>query len=107
MANHVQTLAAARVKQAKLAAVKEGVLPNYEDEPLAPGSYKSLFDGEHVAIDLLVKSPSTSVDAKKLTDFLIGAGVDEALLNRAVTHASKQSRAAHVFSSRIKVEDEE
>jgi len=87
--------------------MREGVLPDYEDNPLPPGEYVPIFNGEHVNINLLVRQPSTSVDAKKMADFLLGAGVAQEVLDKAMQHASRPSRPAHVFSSYIKVEDED
>jgi hypothetical protein len=105
IASHLSSLCSGRVKNAKATAMKEGVLPDYEDNPLPPGEYKPIFDGEHVAIDLTVRQPSKTVDSSKLFDFLLGAGVSEDLLNKGMEHASRVSRPAHVFSSYIKVED--
>ncbi len=106
IASHLSSLCSGRSKNAKATAMREGVLPDYEDNPLPPGEYKPVFDGEHVAIDLLVRQPSVAIDAKKMMDYLHGAGVEQSVLDKAAEHASRVSRAAHVFSSRIKVEDE-
>ena len=107
MASHVSSLCSGRVKKAKTAAIKAGVLPDYEDHPVPPGEYKPIFDGEHVAIDLLVRQPSHTTDVTRLVDFLIGCGVARNTMDEAMQYASKTSRPAHVFSSRIKVEDED
>lgn len=105
IASHLSSLCSGRTKNAKTEAMKAGVLPDYEDNPLSPGQYEALFNGEHIAIDLTVRQPSVSYDANKIQDYLLGAGVDQDLLTKAMQHASKVSRPAHVFSSRIKVED--
>lgn len=102
VSQHVLALANGRMKKAKAEATKAGVIPDYEEKPLSPGEYPDLFDGEHVIIKLTVRNPSVSVDHKKLCDYLVGAGVDEQLLGAAVTHASKISRPAHLFTSDLK-----
>jgi len=102
VAQHVLALANGRVKKAKTDAIKAGVIPNYEETPLAPGEYPDLFDGEHVIIKLTVRNPSVSVDHKKMYDYLVGAGVSEDILSAAVTHASRTSRPAHLFTSDLK-----
>ena len=107
IASHLSSLCSGRTKNAKAEAMKAGVLPDYEDNPLPPGEYKPVFDGEHVAIDLLVRQASKTTDVTKLVDYLIGRGVAKNTMDEAILYASKQSRPAHVFTSRIKVEDED
>ncbi len=104
IASHLSSLCNGRTKKAKAEAIKAGVIPDYEETPLPPGEHPKLFDGEHVVINLVVRNPSVSVDHKKMSDYLIGAGVPQDVVQAAVQHASRVSRPAHLFTSDLKAD---
>lgn len=105
VAAHLAALANGRMKKARACAIKASVLPDYEEHPQQPGEYPELYRDDNVQISLTVRNPATSVDSKKLCDFLLGAGVNEDTLNRAVEHASRVGRPAHLFSANLRAED--
>lgn len=99
IAQQLVALAGKRKEQAEKAAVRAGVLLDKEKDPQPEGSKLVVYNGDHVAISLSVSNSAARVNTDRLVAYLAEHGVDDALLEKAVEHATLKSRPAHVFTS--------
>lgn len=102
VATHILAQAAARVKQAKEAAIAAGIIA---DEGYPAGTDELIYSGEQIGIHLTVAAPTKRIDPAKLCLFLAKRGVSQEDLTKAVEHATSQSKPAHRFKSFIQVSD--
>jgi hypothetical protein len=105
VADHLAARARARLTTAKKAAIAAGVLFDHEKFPREAGTREPIFSGEHVIVWLEVKSPTTRVNADKMSEYLITKGVDAKVVADAYASASSKTRPAHEFKVSLVASD--
>ena len=104
VACHVASLANKRKENAERAAVNAGVLIDKEKNPKPPGTRDVIYHDD-VSIILEVRKPSERVDAEKMIDHLVAAGVKESVARAAKHAATTETRPAHVFTAYLVTEE--
>jgi hypothetical protein len=98
VAYHLARIADKYKDSAEWEAAQAGIIPDKEKNPQMPGNYGIIYSGDNVSISLEVRKSSERIDARKLIDILLAAGIDKDVLNNAVRAATKPSgRGAHMF----------
>jgi hypothetical protein len=93
--------AEARRKRATAAAVKLGILPDWEKFPLPVGTCLVVYQDGTVSIALTVVEPIVGCDHAGFVADLLKAGVKPALLKRLEKKHRTETRPAHKFTSSV------
>jgi hypothetical protein len=99
VASELSRMAEARKRSATAAAVKAGVLIDPATEPRDPGTNEILFSGEHVQVQVSVRSPTTSYNIDAISSSLVRQGVSTDVVTNAIIDGTRQNRAPHTFKT--------
>jgi hypothetical protein len=93
--------AESRRKRATTAAVKLGVLPDWDKHPLPVGTAQVVYADGELVISLNVVAPIAGIDHAGYVADLLKAGVKPALIKRLDKKHRTETRPAHKFTSSL------
>lgn len=97
VSDHLMRLAKARNDAARRQAIDAGIMFDHERNPREPGTNEQLYNGEHVAVWVIVNKGSTRVDYNKMVTYLASHGVNQKVIDGAVLFGTSVTRPAHSF----------
>jgi hypothetical protein len=101
VARHLSSLADGRKKAATKAAIQSGVIFDYENNPKPAGTTESVYNGDVVSVNVLVKKGRAILNSDSFINDLLNAGVDRALVGKLVDKHTKLSAPAHNFTTAL------
>ena len=96
VASELSRQAKTRKKQAEIAAIEAGVLP---DKLYPPGTNEVVWEGQFVAVSLRVNQPSSSIDIDEFIKGLRASKVKQSVIDDALAGAQRTNKPPQLYNA--------